>query len=79
MNTASLIESVTDRFPDAVSASHTYRGDATVVLLNLGDVPATVRGITGTILIATNRSRNGEAITGTLVLEPRTGLVIQAA
>ena len=32
MNTASLIESVTDRFPDAVSASHTYRGDATVVL-----------------------------------------------
>ena len=32
MNTASLIESVTDRFPEAVSASHTYRGDATVVL-----------------------------------------------
>ena len=32
MNTASLIESVTDRFPDAVTASHTYRGDATVVL-----------------------------------------------
>ena len=32
MNTASLIESVTDRFPDAVSASHAYRGDATVVL-----------------------------------------------
>ncbi len=32
MNTASLIESVRDRFPDAVSASHTYRGDATVVL-----------------------------------------------
>jgi len=32
MNTASLIGSVRDRFPDAVSASHTYRGDATVVL-----------------------------------------------
>ena len=32
MNTSSLIDSVTDRFPDAVSASHTYRGDATVVL-----------------------------------------------
>jgi NADH-quinone oxidoreductase subunit C len=27
-----LIESVTHRFPGAVSASHTYRGDATVVL-----------------------------------------------
>ena len=32
MKTSSLIESVTDHFPDAVSASHTYRGDATVVL-----------------------------------------------
>ena len=32
MNTSALIESVTDHFPDAVSASHTYRGDATVVL-----------------------------------------------
>lgn len=32
MNPASLIQAVTDRFPDAVSASHTYRGDATVVL-----------------------------------------------
>src|SRR5260370_36496354 len=32
MNSAYLIESVTDLFPDVVSASHTYRGDATVVL-----------------------------------------------
>jgi NADH-quinone oxidoreductase subunit C len=32
MNASSLIESVTAHFPDAVSASHTYRGDATVVL-----------------------------------------------
>ncbi len=32
MNTSSLIESVTDHFPDAVSASHSYRGDDTVVL-----------------------------------------------
>ncbi len=32
MNTSSLIKLVTDRFPDAVSASHTYRGDETVVL-----------------------------------------------
>ena len=32
MKTSPLIESVTDRFPDAVLASHTYRGDATVVL-----------------------------------------------
>ena len=32
MKTSSLIESVSDRFADAVSASHTYRGDETVVL-----------------------------------------------
>ncbi len=32
MNASSLIESVTGRFPDAVSASHSYRGDATVIL-----------------------------------------------
>ncbi len=32
MNTSSLIELVTERFPEAVSASHTYRGDETVVL-----------------------------------------------
>ncbi len=32
MNNSSLIESVRNRFPTAVSASHTYRGDETVVL-----------------------------------------------
>ncbi len=32
MKTSSLIESVEEHFPDAVSASHTYRGDATVIL-----------------------------------------------
>ncbi len=32
MNTSSLIELVTERFPEAVSATQTYRGDETVVL-----------------------------------------------
>ena len=32
MNTSPLIEIVKDRFSDAVSATHTYRGDETVVL-----------------------------------------------
>ena len=32
MNTSSLIELVTERFPEAASTSHTYRGDETVVL-----------------------------------------------
>jgi len=32
VKSATLIETVTWRFPDMVSATHTYRGDATVVL-----------------------------------------------
>lgn len=32
MNDASLIQAVKDRFPDGVKASHSYRGDATVLL-----------------------------------------------
>ena len=32
MNASALIESVRDHFPNAVSASHAFRGDATVVL-----------------------------------------------
>ncbi len=32
LNTCSLIKVVKDRFPDAVSATHAYRGDETVVL-----------------------------------------------
>ena len=32
MNAASLIQAVHDRFPNAVTASHSYRGDATVLI-----------------------------------------------
>ncbi len=32
MNTSSLIELVMERFPEAASASHAYRGDETVIL-----------------------------------------------
>jgi NADH-quinone oxidoreductase subunit C len=32
MNAAALIQAVRDRFPQAVESSHTYRGDATVIL-----------------------------------------------
>jgi NADH-quinone oxidoreductase subunit C len=32
MNDAALIQAVKDRFPEAIKASHSYRGDATVVL-----------------------------------------------
>src|SRR5262245_14284550 len=33
MNTSSLIEAVRTKFPEAVAASHTFRGDATLVLV----------------------------------------------
>jgi len=32
MNAAALIQAVRDRFPQAVKSSHTYRGDATVIV-----------------------------------------------
>jgi NADH-quinone oxidoreductase subunit C len=32
MNAADLVRAVSDRFPQAVKASHAYRGDATVIL-----------------------------------------------
>jgi NADH-quinone oxidoreductase subunit C len=32
MNSSALIEAVKKRFPEAVSATHSYRGDATVIL-----------------------------------------------
>jgi NADH-quinone oxidoreductase subunit C len=39
MNTASLIACVTERFPDQVTGSHAWRGDATVILRS-GSLPA---------------------------------------
>jgi hypothetical protein len=32
MSTAALIQAVCDRFPAAVTASHAFRGDATVMV-----------------------------------------------
>ncbi len=52
------------------------RGDATVVLLNLGSDPATVEDVTGRITIGTRRSRDGEKATGSLQLAPSEGVVV---
>jgi NADH-quinone oxidoreductase subunit C len=45
MNASSLIQAVSDRFPAAVTGSHSYRGDATVLLAreNLLDVARTLK------------------------------------
>jgi len=52
------------------------RGDAHVVLLNLGDGEATVTGIDGTVAIGTRRSRAGEAVAGSITLAPNEGAVL---
>jgi NADH-quinone oxidoreductase subunit C len=46
MNAASLIQAVKDRFPDAVQASHSYRGDATVLISRdfLLEIARTLKG-----------------------------------
>jgi NADH-quinone oxidoreductase subunit C len=45
MNASSLIQAVSDRFPAAVKGSHSYRGDATVLLAreNLLDMARTLK------------------------------------
>ncbi len=52
------------------------RGDATVVALNLGDGPVVLDGITGTVVVATDRSRDGEMVDAGLTIAPHTGVVL---
>ena len=51
------------------------RGGGAFVALNLGSEPATIDGAGGTIVIGTDRSRDGEALTGTLELGARKAVV----
>jgi alpha-glucosidase len=52
------------------------RGDATVVALNLCGETATVDGVSGRVLIATDRTRDGERVDGALSLGPWSGAVV---
>jgi alpha-glucosidase len=52
------------------------RGDQTLVACNLGDEPATVADVSGSITIATKRERDGERLTGTLALGPWEGVIV---
>ena len=63
--------------PDGVWAYR--RGDGHVVVLNLSDAEAGVEGVEGTIALATDRSRDGEAVSGTLVLAPSQGVIVRSA
>ena len=61
--------------PDGVLAYG--RGDAHVVVLNLGDTDATVDGLDGRVVIGTRRGRDGESVAGSLTLAPSEGVVVR--
>jgi alpha-glucosidase len=52
------------------------RGDGTAAAVNLSDRGATVEGLEGTVLVATDRARDGEPVTGALRLGPWDGAVV---
>ena len=53
------------------------RGDAFAVALNLTDGECTIEDVTGTLVIATDRARDGEPVDGALRLGPWHGAVVQ--
>jgi hypothetical protein len=48
------------------------------VALNLSGEPVTVDGLTGAVLVATDRARDGERVEGALALPPWSGAVLDA-
>jgi alpha-glucosidase len=60
--------------PDQVLAY--ARGAGTAVALNLGDAPATVDSMSGTVSISTDRSLDGTVAAGPLELPARCGVVV---
>jgi alpha-glucosidase len=53
------------------------RGESALVALNMGGEPAELEGAEGEIALCTQRERDGEAVTGTLLLEPWQGVVLR--
>ena len=52
------------------------RGSDTAVAINLSDGEAVVEGLDGAVAIATDRSRDGERVSGALALGPWSGAVV---
>jgi alpha-glucosidase len=52
------------------------RGKGVVVALNLGTNAAEVADVAGSIAISTNRNRDGDPVSGSLVLAPSEGVVV---
>jgi alpha-glucosidase len=55
------------------------REGGALVALNLGDEPARLDGVEGAIVLCTDRSRDGELVSGGLELAPRQAVVASAA
>src|SRR5439155_1125122 len=55
------------------------RGERHAVALNLSHAPAEVGGLAGVLLIATDRARDGEQVSGALALGPWEGAVLELA
>ena len=53
------------------------RGAAVVVAVNLGDEAAAHDGVTGTVRVSTDRSRDGERVDGTLAVGPWEGVILE--
>jgi hypothetical protein len=52
------------------------RAERTIVALNFSDEPATIDDVKGTIVLCTDRSRDGEEVTG-ITLDPWTGAILE--
>jgi alpha-glucosidase len=52
------------------------RGERTLVAVNLTDGPGSVDRVTGSVLVGTGRSRDGDAVAGTLQLRGWEGVVV---
>jgi hypothetical protein len=48
-----------------------------MVVLNLSNAKKSMRGLSGKILISTDRSKDGDKIAGRLSLEPWQGVIIK--
>ena len=62
--------------PAPVGAWAWSRGDGVVVALDLGDEPVEIEGIDGSIALSTNRTRDGEHVSGGLSLAPYEGAIV---
>ena len=55
------------------------RGDGVTVAVNLGAETVEIGGVDGSIVLATNRSRDGDVVSGTLRVDPAEGAIVQGA